>query len=32
MAMPYHTLERMTQEQCEQILRNAGDFLAGIST
>jgi len=32
MAMPYHTLERMTQEQREQILCNAGDFLAGIST
>ena len=32
MAMPYHTLERMTQEKRELILRSAGDFLAGIST
>jgi deoxyribodipyrimidine photolyase-related protein len=32
MAMPYHTLERMTQDQREKILCNAVDFLAGIST
>lgn len=31
MAMPYHTLESMNQEQVEQILHNAEDFLAGIS-
>lgn len=31
MAIPYHTLEHMTQEQHEEVLRNAEDFLAGIS-
>lgn len=31
MAIPYHTLEHMTQEQHKEILRNAEDYLAGIS-
>jgi deoxyribodipyrimidine photolyase-related protein len=30
MAIPYHTLERMTQKQSEEIIRNARDFLAGV--
>ena len=32
MAIPYHTLHRMTQEQQEAILRNAEDFLVRIFT
>ena len=30
MAIPYHTLEHMAQDQREEILRNAGNFLAGF--
>ena len=31
MAMPYHTLERMSQERHEEIQQNAEDFLNGLS-
>jgi deoxyribodipyrimidine photolyase-related protein len=32
MAMPYHTLERMSQEQREDIMRNAVDFLQNFTS